>query len=377
MTQADVIIEPDAGKAMLERRKRLFLMLALVVAVVAAGVALYDRLVASRHVTTDNAYSGADIALVTPLVGGPVSAVMVEDTQRVHQGDVLVRLDDTDARLALAQAEADLDATARKIRSLMATDRDLSAQIEARTAEQNRAAAQLAAAQADLDKASVDLARRQDLAAKGAVSGDVLTVAQNEFSTATANLQSAQAAVALAGANATAAVGAHDANDAMINGVSLESNPDYLAAKARRDQAAVNLQRMVIRAPVSGVVSRRAVQVGQRVEPGAVLMVVVPVEQAYVDANFKEVQLAHVHPGQKAAVYSDLYGSDVVYHGVVAGFSGGTGAAFSLVPAQNATGNWIKVVQRLPVRIVLDSGELAAHPLQVGLSMSVDVDVSH
>jgi membrane fusion protein (multidrug efflux system) len=335
----------------------------------------YDALVASRHVSTDNAYVGADMAAVTPLVGGPVKAVLVDDTQMVRRGDVLVRLDDTDQQIALARAEANLIDTERRIRGLAATDAGLNAQIAARAADQARAQAQLASARGDLERARIDLSRRQDLAASGAVSGEELTTAQNAFSTATENLKAAQAALALAAANRAAALGAEQASSVMIRDASVETNPEVVAARADRDQAKVNLDRTVLRAPVDGVVSRRDVQVGQRVQAGATLMLVAPIGQAYVDANFKEVQLARVRPGQAVTLTADLYGDRVRYHGRVAGFSGGTGAAFAVVPAQNATGNWIKVVQRLPVRIALEPRELAQHPLRVGLSMNADIDV--
>jgi membrane fusion protein (multidrug efflux system) len=358
------------------KRKGLFLRLLGGVVVVAAGYWAYDNLFASRHVSTDNAYVGADIANVTPLIGGPVEEVLVNDTQLVKRGDVLVRLNDTDTRIALAKAEAELIDTERKVRGLAATNHGLNAQIAARIADQARAAAQLAAAKGDLEKARIDLSRRQDLAASGSVSGDELTTAQNAFTTASANVKAAQAALALAGADRAAAQGSEQANSVMIQDKSVEANPEVLAARAERDQAQVNLERTVIRAPVDGVVSRRDVQVGQRVQPGATLMVVAPIAQAYVEANFKEVQLAKVRPGQPVTLTSDLYGGRLKYHGRVVGFSGGTGSAFSVVPAQNATGNWIKVVQRLPVRIALDPKELAEHPLRVGLSMNVDIDVA-
>jgi membrane fusion protein (multidrug efflux system) len=288
----------------------------------------------------------------------------------------LVRLDDTDARIALAKAQADLSDTERRVRGLVATDAGLSGLIAARIADQTRASAQLAAAKGDVEKARIDLARRQDLAATGSVSGEELTTAQNAFTTATANLKAAEAAVALANANRTSAVGTQQANNALIQNTTNDTNPEVLAARAERDQAQVNLDRTIIRAPIDGVVSRRDVQVGQRVQPGETLMTVVPIAQAYVDANFKEVQLDKVRLGQPVTLVSDLYGHRVKYHGHVVGFSGGTGAAFAVVPAQNATGNWIKVVQRLPVRIALDPKELAEHPLRVGLSMDVDIDVA-
>ena len=227
-----------------------------------------------------------------------------------------------------------------------------------------------------MDKARIDLERRQALAASGSVSGEELTVARNALNTANANLRAAQAAQALTAANQATAASTLQANTALIANTTPDTHPDVLAARAARDQARVNLERTVIRAPVDGVVSRRQVQVGQRVQPGAMLMLVVPIRDVYVDANFKEVQLTKVQPGQPVTLHSDLYGKDVEYKGTVVGFTGGTGAAFSVVPAQNATGNWIKVVQRLPVRIRLDPAQVAAHPLRVGLSMNVDIDVS-
>ena len=290
---------PDDAQARQTQRKRLFLLFGASLVALAGGAYVYDALVASRHVETDNAYVGADVAQVTPLIGGPVQEVLVHDTEHVRRGDVLVRLDDIDARLALQRAKAGL-----------------------------------ASAETEFDKADIDLKRREALAVSGAVSGDELTAARSAYSMAEANVR---------------------------------------AAEAARDQAAIDLERTVVRAPIDGVVSKRQVQVGQRVQAGTPLMVVVPIEAAYVDANFKEIQLAKVRPGQSATLHADLYGEDVVYHGRVVGFSGGTGAAFAVVPAQNATGNWIKVVQRLPVRIALDPAELRQHPLRVGLSMTADI----
>jgi membrane fusion protein (multidrug efflux system) len=368
--------DPVPAPSLAAQRKRLFVRLGIGIAVAALAYGAYDQLVAAHHVTTDNAYVGADMAQVTPLVGAPVREVLVQDSQMVRKGDVLVRLDDTDARIALAKAEADLAQTERRVRGLSATDAGLSAQIAARTAEQARAAAGLASAQADLDKATIDLKRREALAASGSVSGEELTLAHNAQATAAASLRSAQAQVMLAAANRTAAIGSRDANHDMIANATVETNPEVMAARATRDQARVDLDRMVLRAPFDGVVSHRQVQVGQRVQAGQSLMVVVPDKSLYVDANYKEGQLAKVHPGQAVTLTSDLYGSSIVYHGRVMGLTGGTGAAFAVVPAQNATGNWIKVVQRLPVRIALDREELIEHPLRVGLSMNADITVA-
>jgi len=297
------------------KRALLFAGLAAGVAVAGAGAWSYWDLVGSRYVSTDDAYAEANVASVTSQIAGRVAAVKVVDSQHVKKGDVLVTIDDTDARLALNQAEADLA----------------------------RARAAVAAKLADVDRTAIDLQRREALVASGAVSGDELTAAKDAARDARAALNVARAAVAL--------------------------------TQARVDQAKVELGRTIIRAPVDGVVARRQVQLGQYVQPSTPLLSVVPVSQIYVDANFKENQLAKVRPGQTVDLTSDLYGHKVVFHGVVEGFSGGTGAAFALIPAQNATGNWIKVVQRLPVRIRLNSAELARHPLRVGLSMDATVDL--
>jgi membrane fusion protein (multidrug efflux system) len=299
------------------RRKRiiLFSLLALTVAVAGGGYYTYWKRVGSRYVSTDNAYTAAEVAVITAEIDGPVAAVNVVDSQQVKRGDVLVVIDDTDTQLALRQAEADLA----------------------------RARAQVTAATADVERSGIDLKRREALIESGSVSGDELTRVKYGASDARAALDAARAAVVL--------------------------------AQARVDKAKVDLGRTVIRSPVDGVIARRQVQLGQRVQPSTPLLSVVPVAEMYVNANFKEVQLKMVRPGQKVELVSDLYGQKVAFHGVVEGFSGGTGAAFALIPAQNATGNWIKVVQRLPVRIRLNPDELAAHPLRVGLSMNTKVDL--
>ncbi|WP_288200223.1 HlyD family efflux transporter periplasmic adaptor subunit [uncultured Pleomorphomonas sp.] len=374
---ADAEETARAATAAVNPRKRGPLFLGLFLAVAAAGGAYYayDTLYASKHAVTDNAYVGADVAQITPLVAAPVLEVLVSDTEMVKKGDVLVRLDDTDAELALAMAEATYQSAIRRVTALVANDKALAAQIAGREADQVQAAAQLASAEAGFEKARIDLDRRQTLAGNGSVSGDEITAVETVLKTAEASLSAARAGAAGALAAHDAAVAAKEANAAMISGVGIDDNPEVLAARSARDQARVNLERTVMRAPVDGVISRRQVQVGQRVQPGMTLMVVVPLGEAYVDANYKEVQLAHVKAGQKVTLTSDLYGGDVPFTGTVVGFSGGTGAAFSVVPAQNATGNWIKVVQRLPVRIALDPAELRAHPLQVGLSMTADISL--
>ena len=302
------------GNTNLSRRKIFLLLLATIVVIAGIAYGFYWYLVASNFVTTDNAYTAVEIAQVTPATGGIVKEVRVVDTQGVKQGDILAVIDDTDARLSLSQAKADAA----------------------------RALAQQVAAESDYARAVIDLKRRQALIESGSVSGEELSKAQNAFATGKANIAAARAAVA--------------------------------QARARTEQASVDLDRTVIRAPVDGVIAKRSVQVGQRVSSGVTLLSIVPVQDMHVNANFKEGELDNVRPGQKADLVSDLYGSSVKFHGTVEGFAGGTGSAFALIPAQNATGNWIKVVQRLPVRIRLDSSELKKHPLQVGLSMTVRID---
>lgn len=367
-------IEREADAAMKARRKQLLVALGCAVLVGALGFGAYEYIHASRFVSTDNAYTAAETAQVTPTVSGIVREVRVTDTQRVRRGDIVVQLDDTDARLTLAQAEAELGRAIRRVRGYAANDDNLAAQIAARLSEQQRAAAQLASATADLDRAQIDLARREALTSSGSVSADELTRARNAFETAKANLAAAQAQTAQARANHAAAVGAREANAVLIANATEDSNPEVALARARRDQARVNLERTVVRAPVDGIVVKRQVQVGQQVQAGVPLLSIVPIELVHVDANFKEVQLERVRVGQPVEVTSDLYGDAVKYRGVVTGLSGGSGSAFATIPAQNATGNWIKVVQRVPVRIALDPAELAAHPLQVGLSMTATID---
>ena len=366
--------ETDAAARSATRRTWL-VRVAIGVAIVGALWGLWYLLVGQNYVSTDNAYVNAEMAQITPLVSGQAVEVRVKDTQTVKQGDVLVVLDSTNARIALAQAEADLAAAKRRFRQAQATNGALTAQIAVGGADVARARAQLTSAQADLTKAEIDLQRRQALSGSGAVSGEELTVAKRAYAAAQAAVAQARAAVQQAQAGQQAAQGQYAANDALVSGSSVDSDPSVLAAQAKVDAARLDLERCVIRAPIAGVVTRRQVQLGQRVAQGNSIMMIVPVGQLYIDANFKEVQLRRVRIGMPAKVTTDLYGGDVVYHGRVTGISGGTGASMALIPAQNATGNWIKVVQRLPVRIELDPKELAEHPLRVGLSTDVEIDL--
>lgn len=360
----------------LQHQEKGFLGLAAAIAIAAGSYGAYYYLIGSRYVTTDNAYTAAEVAEVTPAVGGIVQTVNVVDTQHVKKGEVLVQLDDTDAKLALAQAEADFGLAKRRVRSYLANDEGLAAQVRAREADEKQAQARLAAAQADFKKAQVDLKRREALVKSGSVSGEELTNARNGLIQAEANLNAAKAGAAQAIANRLSTIGSKKANAAQIVDTTIDTNPEVRLAQARLEQAKIDLERTVIKAPVDGVIAKRQVQIGQRIQPGAPLLSVVPLQNVHVDANFKEVELRDVKIGQPVEVTADIYGDKVVYHGVVTGLSGGTGSAFSMIPAQNATGNWIKVVQRLPVRIALDKKELAERPLQVGLSMEATIDTS-
>jgi membrane fusion protein (multidrug efflux system) len=344
------------------RRRRLLTWLALAVV---AGVLLYGGYVllfGGKTVSTDNAYVGADVAPVSPLTSGPVAKVLVRETEIVKTGQPLVLLDDADARIAVAQALAAYGQAERRVHGYEANDAALAGQVSAREAD-------IAKAQSDLDRARTDLSRREALSASGAVSGDELTNANNRFA-------EARAEVAQAVAARRAAQGNREANRVLIAGVDVANNPEVAAARARLDAAELALDRTVIRAPIDGEVSKKQVEPGQQAQVGVAIMSIVPTTDAFVDANFKEVQLEKVRAGQPVTLTSDLYGSSVRFHGKVRGLTGGTGSAFSLIPAQNASGNWIKVVQRLPVRIDLDPKELAQHPLRVGLSMKAHVDVS-
>ncbi|EPL0326549.1 EmrA/EmrK family multidrug efflux transporter periplasmic adaptor subunit [Acinetobacter baumannii] len=360
---------------MQNKRKKFLGFFALILLIAAILYAIW-ALFLNHSVSTDNAYVGAETAQITSMVSGQVAQVLVKDTQTVHRGDVLVRIDDRDAKIALAQAEAELAKAKRQYKQTAANSSSLNSQVVVRADEINSAKAQVAQAQADYDKAALELNRRAQLAASGAVFKEELTKAQSAVETAKAGLELAKAGLAQATSSRKAAESTLAANEALIQGVSETSTPDVQVAQAHVEQAQLDLERTVIRAPVDGVITRRNIQVGQRVAPGTSMMMIVPLNDLYVDANFKESQLKKVRPGQPVTLTSDLYGDDVEYHGKVVGFSGGTGSAFALIPAQNATGNWIKVVQRLPVRIALDPKELAEHPLRVGLSMEAKVDLS-
>jgi len=327
-------------------RKLLMGLVLLVFLLAGAGYGAWWLIAGRYQESTDDAYVGGNFVQVTPQVAGTVLAIRADDTDYVQTGQTLVELDKTDAKVALDQAEAQLAKTVRGVRNLESTSTGFEASVSVRRAE--------------LAKAEQDLARRRAVEPTGAVSGEELQHAKDALAAARAALDAAQRQA--------------EAQRALVDRTSLKSHPDVQSAAARVREAYLTYARTSLPAPVSGYVARRSVQVGQRVNAGTPLMTVVPLDQVWVDANFKEGQLAHLRTGQPVKLTADAYGSSVEYHGRVAGFGAGTGSAFALLPAQNASGNWIKVVQRVPVRIALEPKELEQHPLQIGLSMQVEVD---
>ena len=327
------------------RRRNAMLLFGAVLLFAAAAWWVYWEAYARFYESTDNAYVNGNVVQITPQVAGTVIAVNAQDTQQVKAGQVLVQLDPSDAQVALQQAVADLAQTLRQTSTLYNNNDQAAATVEAR--------------QTDLAKAQDDLQRRQ-------VAGDA--VSNEELDHAREAVKSAEEALAVARAQLAA-------NHSLTGQGTVSDHPNVAQATARLHSARLNLQRMTITAPVDGYVAQRTVQIGQRVAPGSALMSVVPLDQVWVDANFTEKRLESVRIGQSVLLGSDYYGDSVHYHGSVAGFSPGTGGAFALLPAQNATGNWIKVVQRLPVRIALDPKELAEHPLRIGLSMQARIDL--
>jgi membrane fusion protein (multidrug efflux system) len=334
-----------------QSRRKLALGLCAAVLAAAAGIAWSSPGVLGigwNSQQTEDAYVEGNLVHVTPQVAGTVTRIAADNTDFVRPGEVLVQLNDVDARLALDRAEAALARSARQVRSQLAGVGQLRSTVVQR--------------ESDLARAESDLARRRQLADTGAVSGEDIRHADDAVGAARAALNAARQQV--------------DAARALVDGTTLEQHPDVLSSIAGVRDASLGLARTTLAAPVGGIVARRNVQIGQRVAQGAPLMAIVPLDQMWVTANLKETQLKDVRIGQPVAVTSDVYGADVVFHGRVAGQEAGTGSAFAAVPAQNATGNWIKVVQRVPVRIALDAQELARHPLRLGLSMKVAIDTS-
>src|SRR5450830_153906 len=337
---------PQNGNGNGTRNRNLLLLTAFLI-IAAIAFSLYWFLYARFYVETDDAYVSGNVVQIAAQVGGTVTAIKADDTQIVKAGQQLVTLDAADTQIALAQAEAALAQTVRQTRQLFLNNDTLEANVNA--------------AVANLDRARNDLQRRQAGIASGAVSVEDLSHAQDAVKNANAALDQANASLA--------------ANHALTDRTSVTEHPNVLQAATQVRNAYLNYARVNIVAPVAGFVSKRSVQLGQRIAAGSPLMAIVPLEQIWIDANFKEGQLQQIRIGQPVEVVADVYGSAVKYKGTIVGFSAGTGSAFSLLPAQNATGNWIKVVQRIPVRIALDPAEVQAHPLRIGLSTTATVNV--
>lgn len=328
------------------RRSGLLIVAAVfILGVVAYGAYYFNH---SRYLEeTEDAYVGGEIVPVSAEIAGTVYSVNVRETQSVNAGDVLLTIDDSDAQLALSAARQDLARAVREVRASYVAVDEVSAQMQARKVDRERALA--------------DLKRREGMVALGAVSAEELAHARDQLS-------SADAAIAALNERSNAL-------STQVSGIKLTEHPNVLKAANALRIAALLASRTVVRAPISGAVVRKQVQLGARIAPGQMLLNLVPLQSVFVEANFKEVQLGKVVPGQAVKLRSDFYGSDVLFDGVVVGLSAGTGAAFALLPAQNASGNWIKVVQRVPVRIALNPEQLKAHPLRVGLSMRAEIDV--
>ena len=353
-------VTPPVGNP---KRKKALTVLASVVVVAGLGWAAYEYLVASHYESTDNAYVQGNVIQITPQIGGTVTAIMADDTDFVKAGQTLVQLDPADAKVALDQSEAALAQAVRQVRTLYANNGTLNAQIALRQVD-------IVKAQSEVARATDDLNRRLSLTGNGAVSKEELSHAESQLTNAKSAMSAAQAGV-LAAREQLAS------NQTLTDGTSIEAHPSVLMASAKVREAFLATQRAALTAPVDGYVAKRTVQLGQRVAAGAPLMAIIPLNQVWVDANFKEVQLRSIRIGQPVALVADLYGKKVKYSGTVAGLGIGTGAAFSLLPAQNATGNWIKVVQRVPVRIALDAQQISDNPLRVGLSMVAEVDITN
>ena len=339
---------PSALARVLQNRRRRWLVgLGAALALIALVWLAWWLLEARFYESTDDAYVAGDLVNVMSQVSGTVVSIAADETDRVQVGQELVRLDATDAEIALQEAEQQLARTVRQIRTVFATRDQLRA-----VAGQRRS---------DLARAQSDFDRRRDLAASGAVSGEELGHAQDALKAARDALIAAEKNLA--------------ASSALVGHTGVADNPEVRAAATQVELAWLALARTSVRAPLTGYVARRTVQLGERISPGAPLMAIVPLGRLWLEANFREVQLRHMRIGQPATVVADLYGGHVTFHGRVVGLGMGTGSAFALLPAQNATGNWIKVVQRVPVRIALDGSELTAHPLRIGLSTVVTIEV--
>ncbi|MEX0498141.1 efflux RND transporter periplasmic adaptor subunit [Raoultella terrigena] len=329
------------------KRKRNFIILLIILLLAAGGGVAWYLLYARYYESTDDAYVNGNQVTLTPQIGGTVTQVTVDEGDFVQKGQPLVLLDPSDTEIALQQAEANLANTVRQVRGLYST------------ADNYRA--QVAAKRVALQTAQNDYARRQKIYQSGAIAAEDLSHYRDAVTSAQSDLAAAQEALRT--------------NTAMVDDTVVDSHPEIKSAVATLRQRYLDNSRSTIVAPVSGFVAKRAVQLGMRVDSGTTLMAIVPLNEVWVDANFKESQMSAMRLGQKVTLSADLYGDDVEYHGTIESLGIGTGSAFSLLPAQNASGNWIKIVQRLPVRITLDPHDMQKNPLRVGLSMNVRVDI--
>jgi len=327
------------------KRKTMLVWLGIGVIAASAAYAAYYFGYSRYHEETDDAYVSGNLVQLTSQVAGSVVAINADDTQIVKTGEPVIQLDRADAKVDMIKAEAALAQAVQQVSTLYVNNGVFEAQIAQR--------------RADLARAEDDLKRRLSVGDTGAVSAEDIAHARAAVTAAKAGLQVSLEQLA--------------ANHAQTGKTSVAQHPNVIAAAGKVRETYLNYARNTLPAPVTGYVAKRSVQLGQRVAPGTPLMAIVPLDGVWVDANFKETQVRHIRIGQEVTLHADVYGGDIEYHGKVVGFSAGTGSAFATLPAQNATGNWIKVVQRLPVRIQLDAEELRAHPLRVGLSMQVDV----
>jgi membrane fusion protein, multidrug efflux system len=345
---ASVATSPSATTGLMQRRRTRWLLIVVAAfLILAVAAAAYWWLYARNYEETDDAYVAGDLVNVSALVTGTVVSIDADETDFVQKGQELVKLDDTDAQIALRQAEDQLAKVVRQVHTVFTSRDELSAVLAQR--------------RADLGRAQLDLERRRSLGKSGAVSAEEISHAQDTLNAAQQGFIAAQKNLA--------------GGTALLGRTGVSDNPDVQAAATAVESAWIALRRTAIHAPVSGYIARRPAQLGERTASGNPLLSIVPLERLRVEANFKEVQLDRMRIGQPVKIVSDLYGSRVEYKGTVAGLGLGTGAAFALLPAQNATGNWIKVVQRVPVRIALDPEQLSAHPLRIGLSTRASVDV--
>ena len=366
--------DSTTGSASPDRRRKILLLIGGVLLLVLLSVLGWWSLIGQWRTGTDDAYVGGNIVAVMPQTGGTVIAIYGDTTQAVTEGQLLVQLDDSDARLQLDAAEAALAAAVREVRGLYAASHGNLPLLAQRRADLARTQAELASSDATQEQAEAEYNRRVELSKQNFISPENVQTALTARDAAWAQHEAAANAVIASIAAISQAVDQARVSGARVDNTSLENHPDVRTAAVRVREAALSLARTRVLAPVSGQVARRAVQIGERVSSGTALMAIVPLDRVWLDANFKETELRDVRIGQPAELISDFYGTSFVFHGKVLGLVPGSGSAFSLLPAQNATGNWVKIVQRLPVRIALDARELQSHPLRIGLSVYATID---